>query len=215
MKNILLAIATLLLLQNCSTMNHIAIQWKYRNDYKLAMPNKIQTADQAVVATTQKIIILKTEKKLINIELDTLQKTLTSSKSNRLDKVGVMDNYKNKTKKFKTPIVAAIAIDTPPPNKYYNNYYENTSEKRIERHAKRGYMFGFLSFIPYGGLVLSFFAIINGAIGLYKINEEPDKYRGRGFAIAGIGMGVLVLSLYALLIFLILMSINGNGNGFI
>ena len=99
MKNILLAIATLLLLQNCSTMNHIAIQWKYRNDYKLAMPNNIQGADQAIVASTQKNTIQKIERELIKIELDTVQQFHTAPKSVQTDKVWTRERFKNKKEK--------------------------------------------------------------------------------------------------------------------
>ncbi len=213
-KNILLAIIAMLLLQNCTTLNQMAIQWRYRNDYKLPIPIKPQVSEQSMVASTH--ITIENKKKLLpNIANTPTVSSLSNTPSINSERRWIMAKLENKTKKIRIPVLQSIAIDTPPPNKYYNNYYSSTNEKRIQRHAKRGYMFGFLSFIPYGGLVLSFFAIINGAIGLYKINQEPELYRGRGFAIAGIGMGVLVLSLYALLIFLILMSIDSNGTGFI
>jgi hypothetical protein len=42
---------------------------------------------------------------------------------------------------------------------------------------------------PLGGFGM--LSVILGAIGLKKINKNPDKYKGRGFAIAGIIIGSL------------------------
>lgn len=205
MKNFLFALLTLFLLQNCSTLDHLAIQWKYRNDYKLPS-NNVKSDNSFIelqVSAEQNATSIATIKTLP--EINNLEKN-----SFDYQKSAILSNSKKRVtshrKLFKLIQQSSITIDTPQPNKYYNNYYNAGTEKKVHPLARKSFLFGLLSFIPFGGLVLSFFAIITGGLGLYKIEKEPDLYSGRGFALTGLGLGILVLCLYAVLIFYILIN---------
>lgn len=48
-----------------------------------------------------------------------------------------------------------------------------------------------LAFVSYWWLLLSVFAIVLGAVGIWRIRSMPDTLTGRGFAHAGLAMGLI------------------------
>jgi hypothetical protein len=58
-------------------------------------------------------------------------------------------------------------------------------------------------FIPYVGLLCCLLAVIFGIIGIVKISNNPDKFKGMGMAIAGLVLGVLGIGVVLLLMALL------------
>lgn len=54
------------------------------------------------------------------------------------------------------------------------------------------------------GVILGLLAIIFGAIALSAIKNNPEKYKGKGFAIAGLIIGIVAIGLWIILLFLLL-----------
>jgi|GEM_PF-1105639 len=65
---------------------------------------------------------------------------------------------------------------------------------------------GAIFFLPF---LLALAAAIAGKTALNRIREQPDLYKGRGFAMPGFIMGLCVLALYALVLFIILLILSG------
>ena len=57
---------------------------------------------------------------------------------------------------------------------------------------------GFLSCCCFLFLPIPLAATVTGGIALAQINKEPERYKGKEFAIAGIALGGLILALVVL-----------------
>lgn len=73
---------------------------------------------------------------------------------------------------------------------------ENNEIKKVtEPMSKLSFIFGLLGYLPipflFGGGLIA--AIILSKAGKRKIDENPEKYKGRGFAIAGLILGIIGL----------------------
>jgi phosphatidylglycerol:prolipoprotein diacylglycerol transferase len=83
--------------------------------------------------------------------------------------------------------------------------------RKNERLGEVGFFLSILGFIPVIGIPFSILGIVFGARSLRKISRNPEKYKGRGFAIAGIAIGCVTLILN---IVFITGSVNSAVNSF-
>ena len=70
-------------------------------------------------------------------------------------------------------------------------------EKKLETMSLLSFIFGILGFLPVpliGGLGW-IAAIVLAKSGMNKIDQEPNKYKGRGLAVAGRVLGIIGLTL--------------------
>lgn len=77
-------------------------------------------------------------------------------------------------------------------------------EPKVEGLGLAGFIIGTLGlFMPLGlGLIMCLLAIIFGAISLAKINQNPDVYKGAGFAITSLVVGIVGVGLILLVLLL-------------
>jgi hypothetical protein len=75
-----------------------------------------------------------------------------------------------------------------------NNNQYNSSESEINGFALASFVFGILGFIPLLGIIL-------GVIANNQISKNPNKYKGKGFAIAGIALSFFWIFILLLLLF--------------
>ena len=91
-----------------------------------------------------------------------------------------------------------------------NQYAEEESvfvEKKLETMSLLSFIFGILGFLPVpviGGLGW-IAAIVLAKSGMNKIDQEPNKYKGRGLAVAGRTLGLIGLTLTAIALIVILL----------
>ena len=80
-------------------------------------------------------------------------------------------------------------------------------EKKLETMSLLSFIFGILGFLPVpviGGLGW-IAAIVLAKSGMNKIDQEPNKYKGRGLAVAGRTLGLIGLTLTAIALIVILL----------
>jgi len=79
---------------------------------------------------------------------------------------------------------------------------ENTAA-RVEGLGLAGFIIGLVGwFVPLFGFVMCLLAIIFGAISIGKINRNPERFKGMGFAITSLVLGIIgvgIVLLFALL----------------
>ena len=91
-----------------------------------------------------------------------------------------------------------------------NQYAEEESvfvEKKLETMSLLSFIFGILGFLPVpiiGGLGW-IAAIVLAKSGMNKIDQEPNKYKGRGFAVAGRTLGLIGLTLTAIALVVVIL----------
>ena len=76
-------------------------------------------------------------------------------------------------------------------------------EKKVEPISLLSFVFGLLGFIGLGALGWVT-AIVLSKSGINNIDKEPNKYKGRGFAVAGRVLGIIGLTLTAIAVVLLL-----------
>jgi len=77
----------------------------------------------------------------------------------------------------------------------------------IEPFSLTSFILGIIGwFVPYVGLLMVILALVFGAIGLSRFANNPNQYKGKGFAITGLILGILGTAI--LLIALVLASSN-------
>jgi len=131
--------------------------------------------------------------------------------------------------------VSNLAVSPKKLSKRYENFYKKIKyrpeegEKPVNRWALFGFVlalsgvgsiiltaatgFGAIAFIS---LLATFGGLITSIIGLNKINQNPDKFVGRGKARAGIVISIgtlvfyVVISLAALILIAFLNYLSGN-----
>jgi hypothetical protein len=79
----------------------------------------------------------------------------------------------SKDKKFKTPHAAAA------------------STKKLEIYGLLGFIFSVFGWIPVIGFLFSIVGLVLSAVSLHKFKNNPQDYKGKGFAIAGLIIGIL------------------------
>ena len=79
---------------------------------------------------------------------------------------------------------------------------EEKAEPKVEGLGLAGFIIGIVGwFMPFGlGLVMCILAIIFGAISMGKIKNNPEKFKGKGFAITSLIVGIVGVGLLLLLI---------------
>jgi hypothetical protein len=86
-------------------------------------------------------------------------------------------------------------------NKPIKTGKSNNDDRRIEGLGLAGFILGIVGwFTPYLGLVMCILAIVFCAISIGRINNNPDQYKGRGFATTGLILGIVGVALTLLLI---------------
>ena len=91
-----------------------------------------------------------------------------------------------------------------------NQYAEDEPvfvEKKLETMSLLSFIFGILGFLPLpviGGLGW-IAAIVLAKSGMNKIDQEPNKYKGKGLAVAGRTLGLIGLTLTAIALIVILL----------
>ena len=91
-----------------------------------------------------------------------------------------------------------------------NQYAEDEPvfvEKKLETMSLLSFIFGILGFLPVpviGGLGW-IAAIVLAKSGMNKIDQEPNKYKGKGLAVAGRTLGLIGLTLTAIALIVILL----------
>ena len=70
---------------------------------------------------------------------------------------------------------------------------EKMEHPKTEKLGLIGFILSFLGIIPLIGIPFAVLAIIFGATSLKRINRNPEKYKGKGFAIASILIGTAML----------------------
>ena len=91
-----------------------------------------------------------------------------------------------------------------------NQYAEEESvfvEKKLETMSLLSFIFGILGFLPVpiiGGLGW-IAAIVLAKSGMNKIDQEPNKYKGKGFAVAGRTLGLIGLTLTAIALVVVIL----------
>ena len=91
-----------------------------------------------------------------------------------------------------------------------NQYAEEAPvfvEKKLETMSLLSFIFGILGFLPVpviGGLGW-IAAIVLAKSGMNKIDQEPNKYKGKGLAVAGRTLGLIGLTLTAIALIVILL----------
>lgn len=87
---------------------------------------------------------------------------------------------------------------------------QDNPHKTVEPFALVSFLLGLASFISLPfinvlAIVLFILVIVFASISLSKLNAQPDKYKGKGFAIAGLILGILgFLIIGAIIVLLIL-----------
>jgi hypothetical protein len=82
---------------------------------------------------------------------------------------------------------------------------KKTDNRKTEKLGLAGFILSFPGMIPLIGIPFAVLAIIFGTISLKKIKRNPEKYKGKGFAIASIVIGCVMI---AMNIVLLISSIN-------
>ena len=91
-----------------------------------------------------------------------------------------------------------------------NQYAEDEPvflEKKLETMSLLSFIFGILGFLPVpviGGLGW-IAAIVLAKSGMNKIDQEPNKYKGKGFAVAGRTLGLIGLTLTAIVLVVVIL----------
>ena len=91
-----------------------------------------------------------------------------------------------------------------------NQYAEEAPlfvEKKLETMSLLSFIFGILGFLPVpviGGLGW-IAAVVLAKSGMNKIDQEPNKYKGKGLAVAGRTLGLIGLTLTAIALIVILL----------
>ena len=130
-----------------------------------------------------------------------------------LDNKNVVQNYNDSSLVNKNQISNPNDVD----DFYNNNYKKNTdfqnqqAIKKIEPMSLWSFICGLLGYVPVpliGGLGW-IAAIILSKAGMKKIDENPEKFKGRGLAIAGKTLGIigLTLALIALILILVFLAV--------
>lgn len=89
--------------------------------------------------------------------------------------------------------------------KKHKKFNKINDEPKNEGLGIAGFILGIVGwFAPYLGFVMCLLAIIFGGISLGKITRNPDKFKGKGFAITALVMGILGILINILLVSLIL-----------
>ncbi|MEI6900288.1 MAG: DUF4190 domain-containing protein, partial [Bacteroidota bacterium] len=70
---------------------------------------------------------------------------------------------------------------------------EKTEHPKTEKLGLVGFILSFLGVVPLIGIPFAVLAIIFGATSLKRIKRNPQKYKGKGFAIASILIGSAML----------------------
>ena len=68
-----------------------------------------------------------------------------------------------------------------------------TDNRKTEKLGLAGFILSFFGIIPLIGIPFAVLAIIFGATSLKRIKRNPEKYKGKGFAIASIVMGCAMI----------------------
>ena len=76
-------------------------------------------------------------------------------------------------------------------------------EKKLEPISLLSFVFGLLGFFGLGALGWGT-AIVLSKSGINNIDKEPNKYKGRGFAVAGKVLGIIGLTLTVIAVVLLL-----------
>jgi len=81
------------------------------------------------------------------------------------------------------------------------NINKKNDEPRVEGLGLAGFILGLVGwFIPYLGFLMCLLAIIFGSVSLWKITRNPEKFKGKGFAITSLIMGILGILVTLLII---------------
>lgn len=98
-------------------------------------------------------------------------------------------HYSNGTSELFGPTETSIPSQNYNPNQN-NLSFSNTSPAKVEGFGLAGFISGlvglFIASIPLGII-----AVVFGGISLSKIKKNPQRYKGRGFAIASIILGIV------------------------
>jgi len=106
------------------------------------------------------------------------------------------------SKKAISKYLDSYADDEKPTSKHKRNYIfeEITDEPELDPFALVGFIAGLLGLFLFWPAII---AIIFSTMSIYRIKNEPEKYRGRGFAIAGLAMGITTIVAAGVLIYLL------------
>jgi len=77
---------------------------------------------------------------------------------------------------------------------------KKTDHRKTEKLGLAGFILSFLGIVPYIGIPFAILAIIFGARSLKKIKRNPEKYKGKGYAIASIAIGCAIIATYIVIL---------------
>jgi hypothetical protein len=81
--------------------------------------------------------------------------------------------------------------------------HTNTTSPRVEGLGLAGFIIGLVGwFVPIFGFVMCLLAIIFGAVSIGKINRNPERFKGMGFAITSLVLGVVGVGIVLLFVLL-------------
>jgi hypothetical protein len=87
-------------------------------------------------------------------------------------------------------------------NKLSKSNLTNDGEPKTEGLGLAGFITGLVGLFIFG-ILFGLIAIIFGAISLGKINKNPDKFKGKGFAITSLILGIIDVAAFLILLALI------------
>ena len=120
--------------------------------------------------------------------------------NNEIKRLTVLSSYNSNLKEDSVPIQQSTEDYFTGEVEEENQYAEEAPvfvEKKLETMSLLSFIFGILGFLPVpviGGLGW-IAAIVLAKSGMNKIDQEPNKYKGRGLAVAGRVLGIIGLSL--------------------
>jgi prolipoprotein diacylglyceryltransferase len=87
---------------------------------------------------------------------------------------------------------------------------KKSDNRKTEKMGLVGFILSFFGIIPLIGIPFGILAIIFGAKSLTKIKRNPEKYKGKGFAIASIAIGAAMLVINIAIVASSIKSINST-----
>jgi len=169
--------------------------------------NKVKSSEQSQNTTkqpTENIVINSLPKE--DLPIENKSTSLTNSK----------DSYSIKSNSGiagKSSVISTLrkkniynALKATIYTKKENHARTADDQRKVEGLGLAGFIIGIVGwFMPFGiGLVMCLLAIIFGAISLGKISNNPEKYKGKGFAITSLILGIAGVGILLWLLSLVL-----------
>lgn len=188
-KTLLGALAIVLILSSCSVdkrvhMSGYNIKWKNNKNIAVAKQTPVKTSKTIVVEETEIVVSASTENTPLIINKTPQIDFFATPKTKEV--VVVAPTKKTVRAKIKEAIKKSIA----------------EGEGKKQGFAIAGFVCS-ITAILFAGFILGTLGLIFSAVALHRIKNNPEKYKGKKFAIAGLIIGIVAVGLT--LIFLALL----------